>query len=114
MILNSNKLIQLRKIKKLSQIELAKMAGITKPTLNAIEKGGDIKLSILENISKALNVSFLYFLDVEQSQPIIAEESEGPKYEAQSIQVMLRQILTNTEKLLDKKKITENLTKRVK
>lgn len=53
------RLIRLRRVRGLSQKELAIMAGITKETLNLIEQGkSDPKLSTIKKIVKALNIKF--------------------------------------------------------
>ncbi len=55
----------LRKAQGLSKTKLSAMAGITRPTLNKIERGeSDLKLSLMIRVAKALGVHFIDLFDV--------------------------------------------------
>jgi len=58
----------------------------------------------LEKISKALNVPMTYWFEENEPPLLIASEPEE-EYKPESTQVILRQILANTEKLLEQSKI---------
>jgi transcriptional regulator with XRE-family HTH domain len=61
-------IIKLRKANKLSQVELAKQIGISRPTLIAIEKGDrDITLGELKKISEIFDIPVEIILDEESS-----------------------------------------------
>ncbi|MCF7830402.1 helix-turn-helix domain-containing protein [Candidatus Gracilibacteria bacterium] len=63
-----NLIIKLRKANKLSQEELAKKIGISRPTLVAVEKGErDITLGELKKISKIFDIPLSIILDEELS-----------------------------------------------
>ena len=63
-----NLIIKLRKSNKLSQNELAKKMGISRPTLIAIEQGKrDIKLGELKEISKVFDIPLQIILDEDTS-----------------------------------------------
>ncbi len=51
-----NKIEQVRTKKGMSKYRLAKLSGLDYVTITKIEKGGDVKLSNLRKIAKALEV----------------------------------------------------------
>jgi transcriptional regulator with XRE-family HTH domain len=53
------KIKELRLKRKLSQAELARLSGVSRPTINRIESSSDVVINTqtLERIAKALNVS---------------------------------------------------------
>ena len=52
-----NKIEQVRTQKGMSRYRLAKLSGLDYVTITKIEKGGDVKLSNLRKIAKALGVT---------------------------------------------------------
>lgn len=61
--MNISKLQDLINNSKLSKADLIKRTGLSRPTIDSILSGGDFKVSNLELIAKALNVSVSYFFD---------------------------------------------------
>ena len=53
------RLIALRKYRGLSQRELAARAGVSVVTLNKLERGGDVRLSVLDRLDRALDGALL-------------------------------------------------------
>lgn len=70
------KLKEILKEKKLLQNEFAKMIGVTENTVSNWIKGGNITVTNLENICKALNIPINYF--EEDGILLVAEEPESP------------------------------------
>ena len=64
--MNYSKLHEIRKFKRLTQDELAKMIGISRNQLQNLEKGGSTTVKTLEAISAALGVSMNTWWDGEQ------------------------------------------------
>jgi len=61
--MNINNLLSLLKSKNLSQEKLAAKIGMSRTGLNDLIKRNDLKVSVLEKIAEALNVSVGYFFD---------------------------------------------------
>lgn len=53
------RLIALRKYRGLSQKELAARAGVSVVTLNKLERGGSVRLSVLDRLDRALDGTLL-------------------------------------------------------
>lgn len=53
------RLIALRKYRRLSQKELATRAGVSVVTLNKLERGGGVRLSVLDRLDRALDGALL-------------------------------------------------------
>lgn len=53
------RLIALRKYRGLSQRELAAIAGVSVVTLNKLERGGSVRLSVLDRLDRALDGALL-------------------------------------------------------
>jgi transcriptional regulator with XRE-family HTH domain len=53
------KIKELREKRRLSQAELARVSGVSRPTINRLENGEDVVINsrTLEKLAKALNVS---------------------------------------------------------
>lgn len=58
-----NNLKNVMKAKRVTKYQLSKITGISYPTLMAIEKGGDVKLSTLAKIANALGIKVKELLD---------------------------------------------------
>ena len=61
--MNINKLIQLIGEEKTRKVDVIRMTGISRPTLDSILAGNDFKVSNLEKIARALKVPVGYFFD---------------------------------------------------
>lgn len=65
--------IQLKKIlkeRKISQLELANMSGLSRQTVNMIIAGGDMKMSTMIALSEALNVPMSYWFAGEEPRQV--------------------------------------------
>lgn len=73
-----NRIRELRKKRGLTQVELAKLLGVTQTAIYKLETGAsDLDMKWMEKISKALNVKPYELLPLEwQPQPISEEEKE--------------------------------------
>jgi len=79
-----NLIIKLRKSNKLSQDELAKKMGISRPTLISIEKGKrDITLGELKKISETFDIPIQIILDKDSS---LEEKSNSQSFTKQAFQ----------------------------
>lgn len=73
-----NRLKELRKAKKLTQDQLAKIVGISQSYVSDIEKGvRDIDFALAERFAKALNIKPYELMPIEwQPQPITPAEQQ--------------------------------------
>ena len=71
-----NKLEHIRKLKKLSQEELAKSIGMTKNGYYLAIKNGDLKVSTLEKIAEELDVKINVFFE-DEKEPAASYNTKG-------------------------------------
>jgi len=75
--MDGNKIRQLRQEKKLTIEEFAEITGFTSSYISQLERNKlEPSLTALTKISKALDVSLYYFLEEENSKPVIIKKSE--------------------------------------
>lgn len=86
--MNISKLERLVKESKLSKVEIADLAGITRVTLDNALNGADAKISTIESIAKVLGVSAATFFD-ESENVQTSSDIEFYKQEIYRLQSLL-------------------------
>ena len=86
--MNISKLERLVKESKLSKVEIADLAGITRVTLDNALNGADAKISTIESIAKVLGVSAATFFD-ESENVQTSSDIEFYKQEISRLQSLL-------------------------
>lgn len=75
--MNIIKLQQLIKDSGKSKVEIAKLSGITRVTLDNALQGGDIRISIVEALAKTLKVKVGYLFDEDETENNTATANNG-------------------------------------
>ena len=88
-----NKIEQVRTKKGMSKYRLAKLSGLDYVTITKIEKGGDVKLSNLRKIAKALGVNPLYLFEHERCELELTDDEIALIIEYRASDVTTRQMI---------------------
>lgn len=107
--MNINKLQQLVKECGKSKVQIAKLSGITRVTLDNALQGGDVRISIVEALAKTLGVSVGYLFDEAGNNATANNGSiafSGDNNHGNIVAVqdqMLQERIKHLEKLLEEK-----------
>jgi len=87
----ADNLKKIRKLRRISQVELARKAGISQTTISDIERGRNDSTKELPSLAKALGVSVEHLIEKKTFKPIKSDTFERPYIYVKSFD----QILTN-------------------
>lgn len=76
MQLNYSKINQLVNTSKYSKREIVNRCGFSRPTLDGLLKGGDVKISTLISFAQFFNMPISYFFDEETSKSVIGDNNQ--------------------------------------
>jgi transcriptional regulator with XRE-family HTH domain len=103
---------------KLTKSELCKRTGISRPTLDALLEGGDVKMRTIEAIAQALNVSVGFFFDGEHHNNItnngnvhLQQQGSGNIQNAEEIATLKEKIELLEKLLAEKERVISLLMK---
>jgi transcriptional regulator with XRE-family HTH domain len=103
---------------KLTKSELCKRTGISRPTLDSLLEGGDVKMRTIEALAQALNVSVGFFFDGEHHNNItnngnvhLQQQGSGNIQNAEEIATLKEKIELLEKLLAEKERVISLLMK---